>query len=63
MSSNGSLRSRYDREVKVYEIIQKYGKNYFRLFYRSTGTGNPQFGKKFAKTLVPLYGMERIKQQ
>lgn len=59
MSSNGSLGTRYGREVKVYEIIQEYGKNYFGLFYRSTGTGNPQFKEKFADTLVPFYGMEK----
>ena len=59
MSSNGSLGTRYGREVKVYEIIQEYGKNYFGLFYRSTGTGNPQFKGKFADTLVPFYGMEK----
>jgi len=60
MSSNGSLRTRYGREVKVYKI-KEYGKTYFGLFYRSTGTGNPKFEDKFVDTLVPFYCMEKDK--
>ena len=50
------LKQHFGREVKVYEI-EEYGKTYFRLFYRSTGTGNEKFKGIYAGTLVPFYGM------
>ena len=55
-ASMSTLTQHFGREVKVYEI-KEYGKTYFRLFYRSTGTGNENFGGKFADTLVPFYSM------
>ena len=55
------LEQHYERpDINVFEITEN-DNTYSRLFYRSTGSGNPKFKYLFADTLVPFYGMKTDK--
>ena len=54
-SNKNSLRDQYGRDVSVYNITEG-GRSYNRLFYPSTGTGNPRFQGSYAGLFCPMYG-------
>ena len=54
-TNKNSLLGKYGRDVSVYNITEG-GRSYNRLFYPSTGLGNPRFEGSFAGLFCPMYG-------